>query len=89
MDMDTIRRDLSNEPAEIFIQMGNNVCFYGVGTSPAILVIRDGGESLKATNRSALSIPVQGDLQVFIRNGLADAGTEIPVIHRLSRTSVM
>jgi hypothetical protein len=89
VNLETIPRDSIDETAEVFIQVVDDLSLDGVGTPAAILEIRDGRKGCKTTNGPALSIPIQGNLQVFIRQGLADAGAEISDAHRLFNTSAM
>ena len=89
MNPDAIAGDLGDKAAEVFIQVGDHIRFDGVGAPAALLVIRDGGESLQPANRPALGVPIQGNLQVLVCQGLADAGAESLCAHRLSRTSAI
>ena len=84
---DAVTSDLEDKTADILVQVGDHIRFNRVGTLAALLVIRDRRESFKAANSPPLGIPIQGNLQIFVRQGAADAGSKTlwcaPVIQNL------
>lgn len=89
MDPNAIVCDPGDELMQVFVQMSDHVRLDGVSALPALLIVGDGRESLKPADHPAQGIPIQGGLQVLIRQGLANACAESVHAHRLFRTSAM
>ena len=72
VDEDAVLLHVGDELRQVFIETGDHVRFDGVGAGAAFRVVGDGSKGGLASLAATLGVGVEGGLQVFIGNGLAD-----------------